>query len=101
MFKELKLADYKGKFISYGVENGIATISLNYPERKNPLSLDSYAELRDLFRDMVYAKDVKAVVFASSGGNFCSGGDVKDIIAKLVQMDTTQLLTFTRMSGDL
>jgi enoyl-CoA hydratase/carnithine racemase len=101
MFKELNLADYKGKFISYGVKDGIATIALNYPERKNPLSLDSYAELRDLFRDMVYAKDIKAIVFAGSGGNFCSGGDVKDIIAKLVQMDTTQLLTFTRMSGDL
>jgi enoyl-CoA hydratase/carnithine racemase len=100
-FKELKLAEYKAKYFNYSAANGIATISLNYPERKNPLSLDSYAELRDLFRDMVYATDIKAIVFASSGGNFCSGGDVKDIIAKLVQMDMVQLLTFTRMSGDL
>jgi enoyl-CoA hydratase/carnithine racemase len=101
MFKVLRLADYKGKFINYSVADNIATVSLNYPERKNPLSLDSYAELRDLFRDMIYATDIDAIVFAGSGGNFCSGGDVKDIIAKLVQMDMTQLLTFTRMSGDL
>lgn len=101
MFTEITLADYKPKYINYSVEGRVATISLNYPERKNPLSLDSYAELRDLFRDMVYATDIDAVVFASSGGNFCSGGDVKDIIAKLVAMDMTQLLQFTRMSGDL
>lgn len=100
-FKELKLADYRAQHFNYAVADGVATISLNYPERKNPLSLDSYAELRDLFRDMVYANDIKSIVFTSSGGNFCSGGDVKDIIAKLVEMDMTQLLTFTRMTGDM
>jgi enoyl-CoA hydratase/carnithine racemase len=72
-FNELKLAAYKAKYFNYSVENNIATISLNYPERKNPLSLDSYAELRDLFRETVYAKDIEAIVFASSGGDLCSG----------------------------
>ena len=70
-------------------------------ERKNPLTFDSYGELRDLFREMVYASDVKAVVFTGSGGNFCSGGDVHEIIGPLVKMDMPELLQFTRMTGDL
>jgi enoyl-CoA hydratase/carnithine racemase len=83
------------------VENRIATIRLDRPDRKNPLTFDSYAELRDLFRALPYAEDVDVVVFASNGGNFCSGGDVHDIIGPLVGMDMKGLLAFTRMTGDL
>ena len=83
------------------IEGGIATIALDRPERKNPLTFDSYAELRDWFRDLVYADDVKAVVFASNGGNFSSGGDVHDIIGPLTGMSMKELLAFTRMTGDL
>jgi enoyl-CoA hydratase/carnithine racemase len=79
----------------------IATIRLNRPDRKNPLTFDSYAELRDTFRALVYATDIDVVVFASNGGNFCSGGDVHDIIGPLVGMDMKGLLAFTRMTGDL
>ncbi|QBF33019.1 enoyl-CoA hydratase family protein [Thalassococcus sp. S3] len=83
------------------IEDRIATVSLNRPDRKNPLTFDSYAELRDWFRDLVYADDVDAVVFASNGGNFSSGGDVHDIIGPLTRMNMKELLTFTRMTGDL
>lgn len=83
------------------IEDGIATVALDRPERKNPLTFDSYAELRDWFRDLVYADDVKAVVFASNGGNFSSGGDVHDIIGPLTKMNMKELLAFTRMTGDL
>jgi len=79
----------------------IAVIRLNRPERKNPLTFESYAELRDTFRALSQAGDVQAVVFASNGGNFCSGGDVHDIIGPLVRMDMKDLLAFTRMTGDL
>ncbi|MCP5089045.1 MAG: enoyl-CoA hydratase family protein [Rhodobacteraceae bacterium] len=79
----------------------IATIRLNRPDRKNPLTFDSYAELRDTFRALVYGEDVDVVILASNGGNFCSGGDVHDIIGPLVAMDMKQLLNFTRMTGDL
>ncbi|HCK83319.1 MAG TPA: enoyl-CoA hydratase family protein [Hyphomonadaceae bacterium] len=80
---------------------GVARITLDRPERKNPLTFESYAELRDAFRALVYAREVKAVVFASNGGNFCSGGDVHDIIAPLTEMGMPELLDFTRMTGDL
>ena len=80
---------------------GVARITLSRPERKNPLTFESYAELRDAFRALVYAKAVKAVVFGSMGGNFCSGGDVHEIIAPLTKMTAPQLLDFTRMTGDL
>ena len=83
------------------IEGGIATIALDRPERKNPLTFDSYAELRDWFRNLVYADDVKAVIFASNGGNFSSGGDVHDIIGPLTKMSMKELLAFTRMTGDL
>jgi enoyl-CoA hydratase/carnithine racemase len=83
------------------IENRIATIALDRPERKNPLTFDSYAELRDWFRDLVYADDVDAVVFTSNGGNFSSGGDVHDIIGPLTKMGMKDLLKFTRMTGDL
>ncbi len=80
---------------------GIGRIALDGPERKNPLTFESYAELRDLFRALVYERQVRVIVFASSGGNFCSGGDVHDIIAPLTKMGMPELLNFTRMTGDL
>lgn len=83
------------------ITQGVATISLDCPERKNPLTFDSYAELRDWFRDLQYSDDVHAVVFASNGGNFSSGGDVHDIIGPLTKMSMKELLAFTRMTGDL
>jgi enoyl-CoA hydratase/carnithine racemase len=79
----------------------VATVTLNRPERKNPLTFESYAELRDLFRDLVYARDVRAVVLTGAGGNFSSGGDVFEIIEPLTKMSTPDLLEFTRMTGDL
>lgn len=79
----------------------LATIRLDRPERKNPLTFDSYAELRDLFRDLVYASDIRAVVLTGSGGNFSSGGDVFEIIEPLTRMRMHDLLGFTRMTGDL
>ncbi|MEY1556150.1 enoyl-CoA hydratase family protein [Yoonia sp. R2331] len=83
------------------ITDGIATVALDRPDRKNPLTFESYAELRDWFRDLVYADDVNAVVFASNGGNFSSGGDVHDIIGPLTKMSMKELLAFTRMTGDL
>jgi enoyl-CoA hydratase/carnithine racemase len=80
---------------------GVATITLDRPERKNPLTFESYAELRDTFRALVYAREVKAVVVAGAGGNFSSGGDVHEIIGPLTQMSMPRLLDFTRMTGDL
>jgi len=79
----------------------VGVITLNRPERKNPLTFESYAELRDLFRALVYANDVRAIVLTGAGGNFCSGGDVFEIIEPLTRMDTPELLAFTRMTGDL
>lgn len=80
---------------------GVATITLNRPERKNPLTFESYAELRDTFQALVYATSVKVIVIRGAGGNFCSGGDVHEIIGPLVKMEMPELLTFTRMTGDL
>ena len=85
----------------WAFEDGVAIVTLNRPERKNPLTFDSYAELRDTFRALVYARDVKAVVVAGAGGNFSSGGDVHEIIGPLTEMDIPGLLDFTRMTGDL
>ena len=79
----------------------VATITLNRPEKKNPLTFESYAELRDLFRNLAYANDVRAVVVTGEGGNFCSGGDVFEIIEPLTKMPMPELLRFTRMTGDL
>ena len=81
--------------------DGVATVTLNRPERKNPLTFDSYAELRDTFRALGDARDVKAVVLTGAGGNFCSGGDVHEIIGPLTQMDRDGLVEFTTMTGDL
>ena len=83
------------------IADRIATLRLDRPDRKNPLTFESYAELRDWYRSLPYRDDVDAVVFASNGGNFCSGGDVHDIIGPLVAMDMKDLLAFTRMTGDL
>jgi enoyl-CoA hydratase/carnithine racemase len=98
-------AKFKPQHFLWQVEGSVATITLNRPERKNPLTLESYAELRDMFRDLVYADNIKAVVITGAGGNFCSGGDVHEIIGPLVEMqrkgDMAGLLAFTRMTGDL
>ncbi|MCC5991609.1 MAG: enoyl-CoA hydratase family protein [Rhodobacteraceae bacterium] len=83
------------------IDGPVATVALDRPERKNPLSFDSYAELRDWFRDLQYDDSVRAVIFAPNGGNFSSGGDVHDIIGPLTRMNMKQLLAFTRMTGDL
>jgi enoyl-CoA hydratase/carnithine racemase len=79
----------------------VATITLDRPEKKNPLTFDSYAELRDLFRALAFASDVNAVVIRGAGGNFCSGGDVHEIIGPLTRMTMPELLAFTRMTGDV
>jgi enoyl-CoA hydratase/carnithine racemase len=96
---------FRPQHFLWQVDGPVATITLNRPERKNPLTLESYAELRDTFRDLVYADMIKSVVIAGAGGNFCSGGDVHEIIGPLVEMqrrgDMAGLLTFTRMTGDL
>ncbi len=96
-----KMAELKPQHFLWSVEERIATVRLNRPDRKNPLTFDSYAELRDTFRALVYAEDVDVVVFASNGGNFCSGGDVHDIIGPLIGLPMKDLLAFTRMTGDL
>ncbi len=95
------LADYRATHFAWACERGVATIMLNRPERKNPLTFESYAELRDLFRALKYASDVHAVVIVGAGDNFCSGGDVHEIIGPLVQLRAPELLMFTRMTGDL
>lgn len=97
----VQLVNYQAENFLWDVEGTVATITLNRPERKNPLTFESYAELRDLFRQLAYAKDIHVVIFRGAGGNFCSGGDVHEIIGPLTKMDMTQLLDFTRMTGDL
>ena len=96
---------YMPKHFLWSLQGKVATITLNRPERKNPLTFDSYAELRDLFRELLHADAVKAVVITGAGGNFCSGGDVHEIIGPLVRMqeagDMQGLLDFTHMTGDL
>jgi enoyl-CoA hydratase/carnithine racemase len=94
------LAGYQARHFRFEVKDGVATLTLNRPERKNPLTFDSYAELRDLFRALAYADDVKAVVITGAGENFCSGGDVHEIIGPLTKLDMPGLLAFTRMTGD-
>jgi len=94
-------ASYAARHFDWHVADRVATITLNRPDKKNPLTFDSYAELRDLFRGLVHATDVKSVVITGAGGNFCSGGDVHEIIGPLTQMAMPELLRFTRMTGDL
>jgi enoyl-CoA hydratase/carnithine racemase len=94
-------AGYAAQHFAWSVRDRVATITLDRPERKNPLTFESYAELRDLFRALGSARDVRAVVLTGAGGNFCSGGDVHEIIAPLTAMTTPALLQFTRMTGEL
>ena len=97
----MKMKDYKPRHFNWRVDGAVAVITFSRPERKNPITFDSYAELRDTFRALADADDIKAVVFGSNEGNFCSGGDVRDIIGPLTQRDMKGLLAFTRMTGDL
>lgn len=103
--RKIQMAGYKATHFKWECSGKVATITLNRPERKNPLTFESYAELRDLFGQLRHASDVKAVVVTGAGGNFCSGGDVHEIIGPLVRMqeadDMQGLLDFTRMTGDL
>ena len=95
------LANYQAEHFLWELAGSVATITLNRPERKNPLTFDSYVELRDLFGQLKYAPDVHAVVVTGAGSNFCSGGDVHEIIGPLIQLKAPELLLFTRMTGDL
>ncbi len=101
----IDFAAYVPQHFQFKLSGRVATVTLNRPERKNPLTFESYAELRDMFRALQYGDAVKAVVITGAGGNFCSGGDVHEIIGPLVRMqqagDTAGLLDFTRMTGDL
>jgi enoyl-CoA hydratase/carnithine racemase len=98
-------SDFQPRHFLWKKDGKVATITLNRPERKNPLTLESYAELRDTFRDLAYADGIKLIVISGAGENFCSGGDVHEIIGPLVEMqrndDMSGLLAFTRMTGDL
>lgn len=96
-----QLAGHRATHFLWEVREKVATVTLNRPERKNPLTFESYAELRDLFAGLKYAEDVTAVVVTGAGGNFCSGGDVHEIIGPLVRLKAPELLMFTRMTGDL
>lgn len=89
------------KHFRWRLEGSVGAITLDRPERKNPLSFESYAELRELFRGLPHENGVKAVVLAGAGGNFCSGGDVHEIIGPLTKMKMPELLAFTRMTGDV
>src|ERR1700676_3584725 len=97
----MSLANYQPLNFLWRIEGRVGVITLNRPERKNPLTFESYAELRDLFRRLGGEESVKAVVITGAGRNFCSGGDVHDIIGPLTRMNFQQLLDFTRMTGDL
>lgn len=97
----MKMKGFKPTHFNWRSEGDVAVITLKGSERKNPITFESYAELRDSFRKLADAEDIKAVVFGSNGGNFCSGGDVRDIIGPLLDRDMKGLLEFTRMTGDL
>ena len=94
-------AEFRPRHFLWEMRGEVAVVTLNRPERKNPLTFDSYAELRDTFRGLTDCEDVKAVVLTGAGGNFCSGGDVLEIIAPLTERDIKGLLAFTRMTGDV
>ena len=97
----MQMASYAPDHFNWQMNGRVAIISLKGAARKNPLTFASYAQLRDCFRDIAQAEDVKAVVFVSHAGNFCSGGDVRDIIGPLLQKNHDELLAFTRMTGDV
>jgi enoyl-CoA hydratase/carnithine racemase len=97
----MQLTNYVAQHFQWSVEGSLGRVVLNRPERKNPLTFESYAELRDLFRNLGADRSIKAVTVSGAGDNFCSGGDVHEIIGPLTRMDTAGLLAFTRMTGDL
>jgi enoyl-CoA hydratase/carnithine racemase len=97
----LPLSGYAAQHVHLAVAGAIVTITLNRPERKNPLTFESYAELANIFRAAARDKSIEAIVVTGAGGNFCSGGDVFEIIKPLTEMDTTGLLDFMRMTGEL
>ncbi|HUA53871.1 MAG TPA: enoyl-CoA hydratase family protein [Candidatus Sulfotelmatobacter sp.] len=103
--QSVDFASYRPRHFRWSLDGKVATVTLDRPERKNPLTFESYAELRDTFRALAGADAVKAVVITGAGGNFCSGGDVHEIIGPLVRLqeagDTGGLLAFTRMTGEL
>lgn len=101
MAQDTPFTNYFGKHFRWSVAAKVGTITLDRPERKNPLTFESYAELRDLFRGLISASDVRAVVITGAGENFCSGGDVHEIIGPLTKMAMPELLSFTRLTGDV
>ncbi len=98
---KISLAGFAPQHFRWEQRGAVGLITLNRPDRKNPLTFDSYAELRDLFRNLSYVEEIKAIVVQGAGENFCSGGDVHEIIGPLTQMSMPDLLAFTRMTGDL
>jgi enoyl-CoA hydratase/carnithine racemase len=96
----LPLSGYKAQHLRLAVDGKVATLTLNRPDKKNPLTFESYAEIGNIFRAAAKDKQVKAIVISGEGGNFCSGGDVFEIIGPLVEMNTVDLLDFTRMTGE-
>src|SRR5258707_1542401 len=96
----LPLSDYKAQHVRLSIDGKVETLALNRPDKKNPLTFESYAEIADIFRAAAKDKQVKAFVLTGEGGNFCSGGDVFEIIGPLIEMDTVHLLEFTRMTGE-
>lgn len=99
--REFKAAEYKAQHFDWKVDGKVATLTLNRPDRKNPLTFESYGEMRDLFQNLNFANDIKSVVLTGSGGNYCSGGDVHEIIGPLTRMEMPGLLEFTRMTGSV
>jgi enoyl-CoA hydratase/carnithine racemase len=97
----MNMSDFKPQHFNWRAQNGVAVITLKGAERKNPITFDSYAELGQTFRALVHSDDIKVIVFGSNGGNFCSGGDVHDIIGPLLKRDMKGHLEFTRMTGEL
>ena len=97
----MKGSEIETKHVRWSVDGSVATLTLDRPDRKNPLTFESYAELRGLFRSLAQVKDVKTIVLTGAGGNFSSGGDVHEIIGPLTKMDMAGLLDFTRMTGDV
>jgi enoyl-CoA hydratase/carnithine racemase len=97
----LPLAGYQARHVRFAVDGKVATLTLDRPDKKNPLTFESYAEIVDLFRAAAKDKGIKAIVVTGAGGNFCSGGDVFEIIEPLTQMSTVDLLGFTRMTGEV
>ena len=96
----LPLSDYKAQHVRLTVDGKVATLTLNRPDKKNPLTFESYAEIGNIFRAAARDRQVKVFVITGEGGNFCSGGDVFEIIGPLIEMDTVHLLEFTRMTGE-